>query len=106
MMPYLLAIFILEYGELLCSQKHVLKVLPAVFCFFVPKEFPRMISSSSSLEFQELKFALLKFSVLTPPFSWPMFLEITNQGMVTASQVASDHNLFKHLLCAGEHQIH
>jgi len=74
----------LVVGELLSSQKDVLKVLPALFNFSVPRDsflVDQGISSNNSLN--SLKFALPKFrvlrlSVLTPLFANPVFLKIVN----------------------------
>ena len=63
-------------GELLCFQKGIIKVLPALFCSFAPKDhFPGDLIQQF---FKKPEFILLKFRVLTPLFARLTFLEIMN----------------------------
>ena len=68
----------------MCSQKDVLKELPALFCSYALKDtFPGDPPRSS---LRIWKFALLKFRVLTLLFARHAFLQITNSTRAQSLQ--------------------
>jgi len=83
--------------ESLCSQKHILKVLPALFCSFDPKDifpgdlFQQFLKQPDvcSPEVQDADSSLCQAHI--PLDDW------LDQCMVAAAQVAPDLNLFNHL---------
>jgi len=90
-------------GELLCSQKGILKVLPTPFSYFVLNtQFAR---ESHPHSLNNLKIAILKFRFLTLcQVHVPRDHEL-NRGMAAAAKIASEFNPFNDLLHVGEHQV-
>jgi len=69
-------LLLLRDGEPSCSQKGILKELPALFCAHALRTVSQGITLSSFLSSQ--KFALLKHRVPALLFARPAFFKITN----------------------------
>lgn len=95
-------------GELLFSQKGVLKELSILFCSFVPKNTPGdLIQFFFFFFLNSLKFTLLKLSILTPLLIRSIFLKITNstRAWLLQNRMFLCFHLYNDLPCIGEHQV-
>lgn len=94
-----LCVFLYRGAERSCTRQVSLKSMQLCSTTFSLGTTSQDISSNNSLN--NLKFTLLKFSILNPLFARLTFLK----SMVTAIQAASNLHVFNDLFCIGKHQV-